>query len=341
MKRFLVTCDPGLEDIAEGEIKKKLKAKVKRFFNFQGKLLVDLKSPKKLFTLHSLHHIIELKKTFFLRKKTLDELYEKIKRTDIDELEKAGSFRVTSKRFGQHSFTSVQIQDICGRALQEKYRKKVDLKNFDVNIRIDVVGNLCFVGIQHTKESLYKRFKKSFNHPAAIKSTIAYGMLCLAGIKKRDTLLDPMCGSGTIVLEAASLFKDKIKIIAGDINKEYVKGAEENARLNGLKKFIEFKRIDATKLEKYFEKADKIDKIVTNPPYGIKIGKRKNLRKLYRNFLVSASKILSDSGRMVVINLRAEMFRIAVIRTKLFKVVHERVVESGGLYPHIFVLEKI
>jgi len=336
--KFLVTCDPGLEDIAEVEIKRKTKAAVKRFFNFQGKLLVSCKNPKKLFTLHSIHHIIELKTTFELKEKNLENIYRIAKRVNLDDLAKAKTFRVTSKRFGEHNFTSIEIQSIVGKALQEKYGKSVDLKNFDINIRVDVIGTFGFIGIQHTKESLHKRFIKKFNHIASIKSTLAYGMLQLANIKKGEQLLDPMCGSGTTALEAASLFRDKIKIVAGDIEPKCVRGAKENAKANNLERFIQFKKIDATKLDKYI---DKVDKIVTNPPYGVKVGKRQDLKWLYKKFLISANKVLSKSGRIVVVNLRADMFRNIILRTKLFKIVHERVVESGGLYPHIFVLEKI
>jgi len=334
MKKFLLTCDPGLEDICKKEIKERIKSNAKPFFNFQGKLLAECKDAKKLFSLHSIHNIIELKKTF--RVNNLKELYNIAKHTRIKEMKSIESFRVTSKRFGEHNFTSMHVQDIVGKALQEKYNKKVSLKNFDLNIRVDIIGNFGFIGIQHTRESLYRRFKKIFNHIASIKSTIAYGMICLADIKKGETLLDPMCGSGTIPMEAASIFGKKIKIIAGDISERVVKGARKNAEINKLDN-IEFKRIDARKLDGLSD----IDKIITNPPYGVKIGKRENLKKLYYEFLLSAEKVLSDKGRIVVINLKADMFRTIIFKTKMFKIVHERVVESGGLYPHIFVLEKL
>ena len=163
-------------------------------------------------------------------------------------------------------------------------------------------------------------------------------MIRLANIKDGEIFLDPMCGSGTIALEAASLFKNRIKILAGDINEDYVEKAKENAKANGLEEFIEFKSMDATKLEEYFTN---VDKIVTNPPYGVKIAKRKDLKGFYWKFLESVSKVLSKDGRVVIINLRADMFRNIILRLKTFKIVHERVVESGGIFPHIFVLEKI
>jgi len=335
--KFLVTCDPGLEDIAEREIKQADKnAKVERFFNFQGKLLVDSKA-EKLIKLHSLHHVIKLLKTFYLKEASLEEIKKVLKKIEIPQMKDVEKFRVTSQRFGEHGFTSIDMQRIAGEVFLEKYKKKVDLENYDLNIRFDLVGRFGYVGLQLTDESLYKRYEKAFNHTAAIKSTIAYGMIVLSSVKPGEAMLDPMCGSGTIVLEAASLFKDKVRIMAGDIDEKCVKGTMENARLNGLEKYIEVKKMDATKLE---EHVSSVDKIITNPPYGVRMEKR-NLREFYRKFLISSSKVLNDSGVLTMITLKANMFRHVLFATKRYKIIHERVVEAGGIYPHIFVLQKI
>ena len=334
--KFLVTCDPGLEDIAEKEIKQKDKnARVERFFNFQGKLLVSSKG-KKLMNLHSIHHVVRLLKTFYLKESTLEEIKKVLSKIEIPQMKDAKRFRVTSQRFGEHNFTSIDMQKIAGEVFLEKYKKKVDLENYDLNIRFDLVGKFGYVGLQLTDDSLYKRYQKPFNHIAAIKSTIAYAMIVLSDIKKGESILDPMCGSGTIPMEAASLFKNKVKIIAGDIDERCVQGSIENARLNNLDKYIEFKKIDAVRLEDYISS---VDKIITNPPYGVRIEKR-NLKEFYKKFLLSSAKVL-DEGKITLITLKANMFRHILFNTRKYRIIHERVVEAGGIYPHIFVLQKI
>jgi len=344
--KFLLTCDPGFEAIARKEILEKIPTvkKVEVFHNFQGKLLVEVGcSEKKLFSLRSIHHIILLIDNFLIQhtnEKGLEEIYTQIRTIKMKKFLKGKkTFRVTTQRVGEHTFTSVDVQRVAGKAIVEKYKARVDLKNFDVNIRVDVFGHEVIVGIQLTKESLYKRFVRVFNHPAGIKTTIAYGLLMLANVQKGNTVLDPMCGGGTILLEAASIWKNKIKIIGGDINKKYLEGARENVKANGLERYVQLLNLDARKLDEYFEK-DSVDRIVTNPPYGIRM-KPKGLKQLYKQFLESASAVLRPDGRMVVLTVRADAFRTIVFRTKKYKIVSEHVVESGGLYPHVFVLEKI
>jgi 23S rRNA G2445 N2-methylase RlmL len=335
--KFLVTCDPGLEDIAENEIKHSDKrARVEGFFDFQGKLLVDSKY-KKLMGLHSIHHVIKLLKTFYLKEATLEEIKKVLIKVEIPQMKNVQTFRVTSQRFGQHDFTSIDMQKIAGEVFLEKYKKKVDLENYDLNIRFDLVGKFGYVGLQLTDDSLYKRYTKPFNHIAAIKSTIAYAMIVLSGIEKGEVMLDPMCGSGTIPMEVASLFKTKVKIIAGDIDERCVKGSIKNAMLNNLDKYIEFRKIDATKLEDY---VSSVNKIITNPPYGVRIEK-KNLKDFYKRFLLSSANVLDDEGKITIITLKANMFRHILFNTRKYRIIHERVVEAGGIYPHIFVLQKI
>jgi 23S rRNA G2445 N2-methylase RlmL len=341
--KLLLTTNPGIEDIVKKEIEENFTAKFSRFMNLQGRVLVETgkKNLKKVFNLHSIYHIIKFVSQFEISptQKGLKQIYEKLKKLYIEELENSKTFRVTSQRIGEHDFTSIQVQKFAGQAIVDKYNKKVDLKNFDVNVICDVIGSKCFVGVQLTKESLHKRFKRIFNHPAAIKAPLAYAMLRLAEIKKNDILLDPFCGGGTIPIEAALVYNGKINIYASDINEKFLKGAKQNAKSAKVGKYIKFKIANARKLNKFYN--IKIDKIVTNPPYGVRMSKRKNLKSLYLDFLNSVEKILSEDGKIVMINLKATSFRTIVFRTKKFKITHERVVESGGLYPHIFVLEKL
>jgi len=342
--KLILTTNPGIEDIVVNEISERLNREVKheKFLNMQGRVLVEIneKEINEIFNLFSVYHTIKLIGVFDIDTniKGLDIIYENIKNLDIEELKQCNTFRVTSDRIGKHEFTSLDIQKFAGKAIVDKYSKKVDLKNYDINIIVDVIGEKCYVGIKLTKEMICKKFKKVFNHPASIKIPLAYAMIKLAGMKKDESLLDPFCGGGTIPITAALLYKNYIRIYGSDINEKYIQGAIKNAESAKVKDLIEFRVLDVREIEKYYSN---IDKIVTNPPYGVRMGKLTGIKKLYKDFLISSKKVLTKDGKIVFITLRTSSFRNIVLNSESFLIEHERVVEAGGLFPHIFVLRKI
>ena len=337
--KLILTTNPGIEDIVSLEAEELLRAKSENFMGLPGRVLVKTGEGKLpyVFKMRSIYHVIKLVKVFPIRTSRvgLKDIYENLRKISLEELNSSQTFRITSERIGSHSFTSVEVQRFAGKAIVDRYSKKVDLKNFDVNIRCDVIGRRCVVGVQLTRDSLHKRYERPFNHPAAIKHPLAYALIRLAEVKDGDRVLDPFCGGGTIPIEIASIYDGKVKVVGSDINERYIEGAKLNASAAKVKRFIKFKVADARKLDKVFRK---VDKIVTNPPYGVRMW-WKNMKRMYEEFLISASRIVRE--KIVVMNLRADSFRTIIFRTKKFYVSHERVVESGGLYPHIFVLEKL
>jgi putative N6-adenine-specific DNA methylase/tRNA (guanine6-N2)-methyltransferase len=86
--------------------------------------------------------------------------------------------------------------------------------------------------------------------------------------------------------------------------------------------------------------ANSVDAIVTNPPYGGRIGRFWDFNDLYVRFLTDAHHILKPSGKIVMLVWKRGLFRRVVDRFGLLHIRHVRIVETGGIYPGIFVLEK-
>lgn len=341
MTEFYISCNRGMEELSKQEILDLIPdVQVDTFLNFPARLLVKTnEKADKLLQLKSIYDVIEIKKIFTLNPCNEENLAQVIAETTIDEMKKAKAFRVTAMRYGKHDFNSVDMQRVVGSDLGSRYGTKVDLVNYDINIRCDLLGTRGFIGVQHNKKSLSKRQKRNFNHHAGLKASLAYGMLQLADIKQDNIVLDATCGGGTIALEAALNYGDTIQVIAGDTSSKYLAGAIENAKLNDLEGKIDFKELDIRHLDEFIDV--KVDRILTNLPFGIQSGKNQNMRGLYDQFLTSAYKVLNDDGRIVALTARPEIFRKVCMRVKLYKIYQERVVESGGLFPHIFILEKM
>lgn len=335
MKLILTTCF-GIEDVVAKELKEKdREAKILELR--KGRVMVDVKKLEPVFTMHSIHHVIKMVSIF--RFKTIQDISQKLKETNLDDLLDADTFRVTSERACtktkySHSFTSIDIQKIAGDIILKKYKKKVDLENFDKEIRVDVIDNVCFVGIQLTKNSLHKRGYRVFEHLAALKPTLAYAMLRIIDLRKNESLLDPMCGGGTIPIEAALTIKPK-KIFASDKNEKYVQGAKLNAKNAGVLDKIGFETKDCKDMSWVGE----VDKVVTNPPFGVRIGRnRKFLKKLYSDFLKACNEVVKD--KICLLSLKSNLFKHALKKHGKFRIVHERIVGHGNIYPKLYVIEK-
>ncbi|PSR05741.1 MAG: hypothetical protein BRD49_04150 [Bacteroidetes bacterium SW_10_40_5] len=340
MRKFLVYCSHGIEDIVIEEVRQlKPEAIVEPFFEIQGRLVIRNITLDQLRQLHSIYTIIELKQDIAEFDKTSNGIYEAIKQLEIPELKTASSFRVSSRRYGQHDFTSNDLQAMAGKALQENYQTPVSLKEYQYNIRIDVIAKYYFAGIEHEDKRLEQRFDRTYFHRAGLKPSMAYALLQLADIQDGDTVVDPFAGGGTLPLEAAGLYGSKIQNISGDLYSEEVAKAQENAALNNLDELIEFRAINVYRMEDFV--TEPVDKIISNPPYGVKSATKSNIRKLYRVMLIKAATVLKDHGKMVLLMQRTDMFRELVLRTKLFKICHERVIEANSLHPHVFVLGKV
>ncbi|EHP86137.1 rRNA (guanine-N(2)-)-methyltransferase [Methanotorris formicicus Mc-S-70] len=308
---------------------------------------------------------------------SLDDIYKSVYEIDWSEwIKEEQSFAIRPLRVGKHNFTSVDVGKVAGQAVIDAYKNakniglKVNLDNPDVIIRVDVILNELIIGIDTTgDEGLHKRGYRAYNHPAHLNASIASALVKLSNWKDDGILLDPMCGSGTILIEGAMIkrnippgkFRDDfafIKLFGRDILegiksqivenekilklygiekfKKHIEGAVKNAENVGVADTINFIEGDATELEKIGLK--EVDVVITNPPYGIRIGGKRMVRNLYNNFLNSLKKIAYNQSRIVIITAEDKILRNAAINNN-YKIKEEFKVMYGGLDTIVFVLE--
>lgn len=340
---ILFTCPPGLEDIVALELTEKAKVeKIEiRPFGIKGRLLAIIDTTiEKLLSMKSVEHILIYLGSFNIKKDSegLKQIYEKIKDIDFSQyLKKENTFRITSERKGQHNFTSIDIQKVAGQAIVDKYGNKVKLKGFDVEIRVDVIDEKCLVGIALTSKALHRRGYRVFNHPAALNPVIAYGMVRLSKFKENEFLVDPMTGGGTIPIEAAMHVACKAKIVGLDINPKFVEGAKLNAEVAGVGKCINFEVWDCYKLS---EKFKEVDKIVTNPPYGIRMGSISYVKRLFARFLEQAYKVLKNEGIFTTLALK-KIHPLDLLEKVGFEIIEERNILHGNLNVDLIICRKL
>jgi putative N6-adenine-specific DNA methylase/tRNA (guanine6-N2)-methyltransferase len=291
--------------------------------------------------LRSVGHIVEHRAWFTLPDEApLEALAERLRGVDIPELLAAKSFRVTTVRVGEHDFDTVAVQRAAGAVLLERSSVPVDLRGFDLNVRVDVIESLCLVGIQLTDERMDRRHEKVYQPRVTLRPTVAFAMLTLCGLRpQRGRILDPFCGSGNILLEAGDVLPG-YELLGSDYNPRAIEGAAENLRAAGLENRSTLRCLDARELAAAFP-AGGIDAIVTDPPYGVRMGRNVNFHGLYIRFLEAAWTVLVPHGRIVIlVGRQRAAFNRVVRRFGGFRILHVRIVETSGVYPAVFVLER-
>jgi putative N6-adenine-specific DNA methylase len=95
-----------------------------------------------------------------------------------------------------------QFRDRCGK------RPTVDTETPDVRINLHIAQNACTLSLDSSGETLHKRGYRAAQTEAPLNETLAAGLVLLSGWDRRSPLMDPMCGSGTILIEAALMAAD-------------------------------------------------------------------------------------------------------------------------------------
>ncbi|SMC45373.1 THUMP domain-containing class I SAM-dependent RNA methyltransferase [Moheibacter sediminis] len=299
----------GFEEVLANELKSlgaadvEIKNRLVEFYGDQGFLY------KANYSLLTALRII--KPIFSFSAKTEHQLYDKFRNfhwenyIDIDQTFIIDS-TVHSDYFTHSHYAALKVKDALVDRFQEKLGKRpsVDKDNPDIWFNLHISHDKVTLSLDSSGESLHRRGYKVESGPAPINEVLAAGLLKLAGWDGKGNFLDPMCGSGTILTEAALIaanippqihrrhfaFKnwkdydkdlfDKIKemrlnkvrefngkIIGYDINSTMLGIAERNITNADLEDFIEVKYQDFFKSEK-----DLFPVLVLfNPPYNERI----------------------------------------------------------------------
>jgi len=140
------------------------------------------------------------------------ELYDNIKKLPWEKfLAEDGSLAIDSavhsEIFTHSQYVALKSKDAIVDRFREKFGKRpdVDLDFPDLRINIHIENNFCNVSFDSSGDSLHKRGYRTATNIAPINEVLAAGMLLMSGWDGQCDFLDPMCGSGTIPIEAAMI----------------------------------------------------------------------------------------------------------------------------------------
>ncbi|MCR5369121.1 MAG: class I SAM-dependent RNA methyltransferase [Clostridium sp.] len=255
--------------------------------------------------------------------RTFDELFEETKAIPWEEylprdakcwVKKASS--INSKLFSPSDIQRIMKRALADRMQQEFGMDRMPETGEEYPLRVFFYKDRATVCLDTSGDSLHKRGYRTMQGAAPITETLAAALILLTPWKPDRILVDPFCGSGTFVIEAAmiaagiapgmnrsftaegwtdlipkkywyeavdeagDMVREDVKtdIQGYDIDPDIVKVARENAERAGVAHLIHFQQRPVAQLSH----PKKYGFIITNPPYGERLEEKKNLPELYR-----------------------------------------------------------
>ncbi|MEM0202386.1 MAG: methyltransferase domain-containing protein [Archaeoglobaceae archaeon] len=271
--------------------------------------------------------------SFFQRLAFSHEAIELLETCDFSELEKVFSEIEISRSFCVRvSGIGVRVDNELERRLGAILWKKgarVDLKNPDEVVRVYVTPKRCYVGLLRFKQdkkqfSMRKPNLRPFFMPIVTLPKLSRAIVNLASVKK-GIVLDPMCGTGSFLIELGLIGLD---FCGMDYYRDIVEGCRKNLRFMRLKENV----LQGDAREMPF-KSESFDGVVTDFPY-FKATRKAVGDDLYEKSLAEIERVLKKGRRAVIVtNLEIEEFPMRLV-AKIEQRVH------GSLTRRIYVLKK-
>ncbi|MGV8983771.1 THUMP domain-containing class I SAM-dependent RNA methyltransferase [Clostridium sp.] len=232
-----------------------------------------------------------------------------------------GNMHIIGKSVKSQLHSVPDCQGIVKKAVVESMKKKYASEWFseegpEYKIEVAILRDIVTLSIDTSGVGLHKRGYREYAGEAPLKETLAAALVLISNWDTSRVLADPLCGSGTIAIEAALIGKnmapginrkfaceawptmdadiweqvregarktvngDQIEILASDIDGNLLRTAGANAEKAGVKEFIKFQKIPMQS----FTSRQKYGVIITNPPYGERLGEAAEVKKLHIDF---------------------------------------------------------
>ena len=278
-----------------------------------GRRMVSFTGDKEMmyranFQLHTAIRI--LKPIAHFKARSAEDMYDEVKKIDWSKyIEKGKTFSVDSvvysEEFRNSRFVTYKVKDAIVDQFREKtgIRPNISVSNPDIRLNIHIAEDKATLSLDSSGESLHRRGYRQESVEAPLNEVLAAGMILMSGWKGDSDFIDPMCGSGTILIEAALIARnispgvfrkefafekwpdydqdlfDRIynddsqekefnhHIYGYDIDMKAVNTARLNAKAAGLSQLVTVEQQDFKNFKKPAEKSI----IITNPPYGERI----------------------------------------------------------------------
>ncbi|MHA6251136.1 THUMP domain-containing class I SAM-dependent RNA methyltransferase [Oceanobacillus sp. CAU 1775] len=254
---------------------------------------------------------------------SFDELFEGTKALNWEDyIAETGQFPVSGKSVKSKLYSVPDCQAIVKKSIAERLKLKYGMAtNMPetgalYKVEVAILKDIVTLTLDTSGVGLHKRGYRVGQGDAPLKETLAASLVLLTNWKPEETLIDPFCGSGTILIEAALIgqniapgfnrefaseeweliktkhwdealteaedlanYDQKLNIIGSDISHKLITIANENAIEAGLGDLITWKQMQVSDLTL----KDNNGYIISNPPYGERMNELEEVKEMYRD----------------------------------------------------------
>jgi tRNA (guanine6-N2)-methyltransferase len=317
---------PGLESVAADEITRDLQGEVKR--TERGVVVFRLRAIDedvlKLRTTEDIYLMawgtnslsfkagdLETIKKWTAKKPDWPQLF-RIHHAIRPKIKGKPTFHLVAQMTGEHGYRRVDALD----AMADGLHGIIPVgwvpaeENAWLEIWMTINGKTAVSGLRLSDRTMRHRTYKTDHVAASLRPTVAAAMVRLAGIAPAMTVLDPMCGAGTILAEAIALCEQRrmrdVKYWGGDIDPNAIFCTQQNLGNRGENKIV---RWDAMELPL---SGESVDRIVCNPPFGKQLSSPELIPDLYMDCAKEWDRVLRPGGRAVLLAAEQDELRTAV-----------------------------
>ncbi len=250
------------------------------------------------------------------------------------------TYRVISRKYGQHQYRRKDLESAVLHGLRSRYpRWKPVADGGQVEVWANLLGSRLLVGLRLSDRSMRHRYTKRVELPASLRPSMAAAMVRLTDPQPDDIFLDPMCGSGTILLERIHAGPYE-KILGGDINEKHIEATLQN--LPGRRKGRKSDRIvvrhwDARKLPL---SDGGVNKVTTNLPFGKQVGAKPELEVLYGALFAELARVVTPDGRIVLLSSEYELIKQQMRHVPELEILSGYSVATLGVWGRIYVVKR-
>lgn len=336
MVSYFSTFISGCQNIVNVALKKKLED-VKIELLLDGLVVYKTnKEIEKVKDLRFLHNTFILFKYFnepFTTTDLIKHVLQHPKIIPYVHLKDVSSFRVIASRENQLVTINKKMLVKTETFLASKLCLKIDRTSPDTEVWFLTRNEGCaFIGLRITKKPNYEKIL----HKGELRPELANIMCVIADIKPTDIVLDPFAGYGSIPIECVKYFEVE-KVFAGEKDKKVFEVLRNKSKEIGNRLVVgKWNALNITALTD-----NKIDKIITDPPWGIYENIEINIDVYYKNMLKEFSRLLKNNGKVIILTAQKKIFEKLIEDFTRFKLLKKYSILVSGKKASIYKIKKI